>query len=125
MKNSIELKVPDYYLEMDGCTMAEYCKLAKMTQKDKHKKAVLALLTTYQPIPVPKRKVVQTAPLSIKAKAFHPKGPLSGLKRKKMSFDVSLIKRSDIPSSGCQIPGEYSTAILNDLRPLKCVKVEA
>ena len=79
-KNSIELKVPEYYLQMEPDTMKQYCKLAKMSQEDKHKKAVAALVKSG----VKKQRKIS---MSVKAKAFFPKSQSWEVKQKSGSFD--------------------------------------
>jgi hypothetical protein len=66
-KNSIELKVPKYYLDTDNETIQEYCKLAKYSHEDKYKQAVAAIVRSG-------RKKERKYSLSLKSKAFLPKG---------------------------------------------------
>mmetsp|Transcript_32488 Transcript_32488/g.37037 ORF Transcript_32488/g.37037 Transcript_32488/m.37037 type:complete len:226 (-) Transcript_32488:50-727(-) len=79
-KNSVELKVPNYYLEMDADELRQYCKLAKITQNDKHRKAVDAIVESGTMKP---RKIS----MSVSSKAFFPKPKNIVTKVKSGSFD--------------------------------------
>lgn len=89
-KNSLELKVPDYYLKMDLDTIKQYCKLAKVSQEDKHKKAVAAFIESGT-------KKQRKTSMSVNAKEFFPKSQLKAFKPKSGSFDAT--RRADDESS--------------------------
>ena len=92
-KNSLELKVPDYYLEMDLVTIKQYCKLAKVSQGDKHMKAVAAYIKSDF-----KKKPRKTS-MSVNAKAFFPKANTLGTKPKSGSFDCAKDSEADTNST--------------------------
>lgn len=94
-KNSIELIVPDYYLQMQSDTIQQYCKLAKVSQEDKHKKAVAAFIKSGH------TKVRKTS-MSINSKEFIPKEGDSKLKKKSGSFDATKTSiASSLKASHC------------------------
>lgn len=78
--NSLELKVPDYYLKMDLETIKQYYKLAKVNQEDKYRKAVNAYIESGL-------KKTMKACMSLSAKEFFPKTALVMPKTKSGSFD--------------------------------------
>lgn len=87
--------VPDYYLQMQTDTIQQYCKLAKVSQEDKHKKAVAAFVKSGH------TKVRKTS-MSINSKVFIPKEGESTLKKKSGSFDATKSSmKSSLEVSHC------------------------
>lgn len=84
--------MPDYYLEMDLATIKQYCKLAKVSQGDKHKKAVAAYIQS----DVKKQRKIS---MSVNAKAFFPKAKELGVKPKSGSFDYTKKSEADTNST--------------------------